>query len=85
MNVTDALKRVDQWSENPGTRPTPQVGRAVGSALADHVRALHRLATGRLHHSYQGGCPDGVTGSMARDPKCPACRALMVVENALSE
>ena len=32
-------------------------------------------------HIYEGNCPDDKdNGPYARDPKCPVCRALMLVE-----
>lgn len=43
--------------------------------LFDHARTL--LDSDFLaEHTWQGECPDSVTGWDSRDPDCPACRAL---------
>lgn len=34
------------------------------------------IARTLMDHMYRGACPDEVNGWVARDPECPACRAL---------
>lgn len=53
--------------------------------LTDSIVGLREIASGllsgKLRHRYAGDCPDDVNGPTARDPHCPACRALMEFES----
>lgn len=49
------------------------------------IRRLIRVATGQIRHLYNGQCPDSALGSRRRDPDCPACRAIVAVEQHLRE
>jgi hypothetical protein len=40
------------------------------------IKKLIAVATGEIHHIYNGLCPDSQTGPGSRDAECPACKIL---------
>ncbi len=44
---------------------------------------LLQVATSSIPHSFNGLCPDEVEGPDVRDHDCPACQALIAVENEI--
>ena len=40
------------------------------------IKKLIAVATGEIHHIYNGLCPDSHTGPGSRDAECPACKIL---------
>lgn len=45
------------------------------------IQALIDVATGRIMHSFNGACPDGLENYRSRDPDCPACAVIVSVEH----
>lgn len=48
------------------------------------ILTLRQAATGLIHHDDEGGCPDDVEGPDARDPACPVCMALTILDESQS-
>lgn len=79
---------VETLARNPGLRigsklyaefRAPSVQAQIEQAVA--VERERWMAAIKLAHDYQGACPDEQQPD-ARDPDCPACRALMEAEAA---
>lgn len=68
----DCEKRLRKASDDLATALQERLDAAVALERERWKAAL------KLQHEYfGGGCPDEVNGWDARDPQCPACRALL--------
>ena len=58
------------------TMPFAVAVQDAGFVPRAQVDRLLDVALGRVKHTYNGLCPDGIEGWDTRDPECPACRVL---------
>ena len=75
-----ALKEL---TNDPTKRPADEPPQDTSQLDATLIQQLLDVGSGKLRHDNTGGCPDEVEGFDARDPECPACRAMLMGAKAL--